>query len=66
MSRSFSMWSFLRNVLMQGATIRQDYDAGKYGSYEEYSARVDEAAREREAQFDAETATPQAAEGEGS
>lgn len=66
MSRPFSMWAFLRSVLTQGAAIQQDYDAGRYGSYEEYSARVDAAARERKAQFDAETATPQAAEGEGS
>lgn len=40
-------WSFLRNVLEQGGAIRLDYDAGKYPSYEHYSARLDEAARER-------------------
>jgi hypothetical protein len=42
-------WSFIRTLLEQGAAIRQDYDAGKFGeSYEAYSARIDEAARERE------------------
>ncbi len=42
-------WSFIRTLLEQGAAIRQDYDAGKFGeSYEAYAARIDEAARERE------------------
>lgn len=41
------MWSFMRRVLEQGAAIQLDYRAGKYQCYEEYSARLDEAARER-------------------
>ena len=41
------LWSFLRDVLSQGAAIQMDYSAGKYGGYEAYSARVDAAARER-------------------
>lgn len=40
-------WSFLRCVLEQGSAIRQDYQAGKFKGYEEYSARLDAAARER-------------------
>ncbi len=40
-------WSLVRSILEQGAAIQQDYEAGKYPSYEHYSARVDEAARER-------------------
>lgn len=40
-------WSFIRRVLEQGAAIQQDYAAGKYPTYEHYSARIDEAARER-------------------
>lgn len=45
------VWSMLRRVLEQGAAIQQDYAAGKYASYEHYSARVDEAARERVPEF---------------
>lgn len=41
------LWSLLRRVLEQGVAIQQDYAAGKYASYEEYAARMDEAARER-------------------
>ena len=40
------LWSFLRAVLEQGSAINNDYHAGKFTSYEEYSARMDEAARE--------------------
>lgn len=40
-------WSFLRSVLEQGAAIQQDYAAGNHKGYEEYSARLDAAARER-------------------
>ena len=45
------LWSFLRTVLSQGGDIQLDYNAGKYHSYEEYSARLDGAARERADQF---------------
>lgn len=41
------MWSFCRKLLSQGGDIQMDYNAGKYHSYEEYSARLDAAARER-------------------
>lgn len=41
------LWSFLCKVLSQGGAIQQDYNAGHYPSYEHYSARLDEAARER-------------------
>lgn len=41
------LWSFLRDVLSQGGDIQCDYHAGKYRCYEEYSARLDAAARER-------------------
>jgi hypothetical protein len=46
----FSLWSFLRSVLSQGADIHLDHQ-GK--GYELYSARLDEAAREREEQLTA-------------
>jgi len=42
--RTLSLWSFLRNVLSQGRDIYLDHE-GK--GYEEYSARLDAAARER-------------------
>lgn len=45
------LWSFIRCVLEQGAAIQQDYQAGKYSCYEEYAARVDEAARQRVPEF---------------
>lgn len=45
------VWSFMRRVLSQGGDIRLDYQAGKYKGYEEYSARLDAAARERADQF---------------
>jgi len=51
-------WSFLRSVLEQGAAIQQDYAAGKYSNYEEYAARIDEAAREREAMLASVNAKP--------
>ena len=41
-------WSWIRSVIAQGAAIQQDYQAGKYKGYEEYSARLDVAAAERE------------------
>lgn len=50
--RSFSLWSFLRNVLEQGAAINQDNMAGKFPTYEHWSARMDEAARERADQLE--------------
>ncbi len=49
--RPFSLWSFLRNVLMQGAAIEQDSVQGRFETYEHFSARMDEAAREREAEL---------------
>lgn len=42
--RTLSLWSFLRDTLSQGATIQMDY-TGR--GYEEFSARLDQAARER-------------------
>lgn len=47
------LWSFLRSVLSQGGAIQQDYEAGKFKCYEEYSARVDAAARERADELEA-------------
>jgi hypothetical protein len=44
---ALELWSFLRNVLEQGRSIQMDYVNGKYPTYEELCARVDEAARER-------------------
>jgi hypothetical protein len=41
------LWSFLRLCIDQGTAIQQDYAAGKYKCYEEFSARLDGAARER-------------------
>ena len=41
------IWSFLRSVLSQGGDIEVDYQNGKYKCYEEYSTRLDGAARER-------------------
>lgn len=45
------LWSALRSVLAQGSAIQQDYVAGRYGNYEEYSSRLDSAARELVSQF---------------
>lgn len=39
-------WSLFRKLLSQGASIQQDYAAGRYESYEQFSARLDQAARE--------------------
>ena len=47
-ARPFSLWSFLRNVLHQGEAIGLDC---RERPYEEYSARMDAAARERETQL---------------
>jgi len=47
-------WSFIRTLLSQGMSIQQDYDAGKYKDYEEVSARLDAAARERCAMLEGE------------
>lgn len=55
-------WSFLRNVLMQGDAIGKDYAAGNHKDYEEYSARVDAAARERDAELAALLRSRQTAE----
>ena len=52
------LWSWIARVLGQGAAIQQDYAAGKYETYEHYSARIDEAARERADQFMSEFAAP--------
>jgi hypothetical protein len=55
------LWSFLRAVLSQGGDIQLDYQSGKYADYEEYSARLDDAARVRRHQFrEMEKATPDA------
>lgn len=46
------LWSLIRNVLGQGQAQQQDYAAGKYPrGYEEFSAHVDMAARERVPEF---------------
>lgn len=41
------LWSFLRSVMTQGAAIYQDYQGGKYATYEHYSGRLDAAASDR-------------------
>lgn len=43
-----NLWSLLRNLLSQGAVIHKDYDAGNFGSYEMFSAKLDEVARDKE------------------
>lgn len=46
------LWSFFRRALAQGAAIEYDYRCQDiYQTYEHYSARLDEAARERVKQF---------------
>lgn len=45
------LWSFFRLLLEQGGAIQQDYNAGRFPSYEHYSARLDQAARERVDKF---------------
>lgn len=47
------LWEFMRSVLSQGASIYQDYIAGNHADYEQYSARLDIAARERAAMLTA-------------
>lgn len=47
------LWSFFRRLIDQGTAIQQDYAAGKYPSYEHFSARMDAAARERVDDFKA-------------
>lgn len=51
MEPEFNLWAFLRYVLSQGAAIETDYRAGKWPSYEGYSARMDAAARDRAEEF---------------
>lgn len=46
------LWSLIRAVLTQGAAIEMDSSAGKFASSEDYFQRFDEAAREREPEFD--------------
>ena len=55
-SQEPATWSLVRSILQQGASIQQDFAAGKYANYEEYSARIDNATRER---ADAIAASPQ-------
>lgn len=45
------LWSFFRKLIDQGTAIQQDYAAGRYKSYEEFSSRLDAAARERVREF---------------
>ena len=45
------VWSFCRKLIEQGRAIQQDDAAGKYPTYEHLAARVDDAARERAAEF---------------
>lgn len=35
------IWSFVRSVMEQGASVMQDYAAGKFSGYEDYSAHLD-------------------------
>ena len=48
-------WSFFRRLLEQVMAIQQDYAAGKYPDYEDLSARLDEAARERDDEWNRRT-----------
>jgi hypothetical protein len=41
------IWSLIRDIMSQGATIHQDYINGNYRNYEEYSARLDAASSAR-------------------
>ena len=42
------IWAFLRRVLAQGAAINQGHLSGlKWPDFEEYSRKLDDAARER-------------------
>lgn len=48
------LWSVVRSLMCHGISINDDYHHGKkFASYEEYSARIDAAARERAAEIDA-------------
>ncbi len=51
MAKHNSLWSLIRAVLQQGEAIGLDHQNGNLGAFEHYSARLDEAAREREADF---------------
>lgn len=51
------LWSWVRDVMGQGAAIRMDYVAGSY-SFEEYNARLDAAASERAIQLTERLAAP--------
>ena len=42
-----NLWSAIRTLLSQGTDIEKDYTAGRYKSYEEFSACLDAAAGER-------------------
>lgn len=53
MSEDGELWCFFRSLISQGTYIQMDYAAGKYKCYEEFSARLDEAARERVDHFKA-------------
>lgn len=53
MSEDGELWCFFRDMISRGTYIQMDYAAGKYKCYEEFSARLDEAARERVAHFKA-------------
>ena len=52
------LWSWVRNVMSQGADIRLDYDHGTHKTYEHYSARLDAAAAERAGELWARLKTP--------
>ena len=41
------IWGAIRTLMEHGASIMQDYQAGNHKGYEEFSARMDAAARER-------------------
>lgn len=45
------LWSFFRALISQGTYIQMDYTAGNFKRYEEFSARLDAAARERVEEF---------------
>lgn len=51
MSKHKSLWSLIRAVLTQGGAIEMDRFHGQFESSEHFHARLDEAAREREAAF---------------
>jgi hypothetical protein len=53
------LWLFMRSVLEQGRSIQMDNATGKYERYEQLSARIDCAARERADEFEAQFTAPQ-------